>query len=298
MNDLGGFAGDLRSLVFETHQKAATHVNVNRATIARYESGAIRPPKGYLACLARLVAAQQDENIVKRYEEALLQEVNQAVRHHYRGTRFTDWNDLCQVADEYLNGRNGNPPGGTKLVLELLLKYARPLIATAAFLFVALAIIVIVRGCLPPPPPCEFISARPPIPGAAINGLKVEITPPEGCYLPAGQHKGIEGTYSGDLAERQIWVLIYASDRKYYPQSANACLMLPAEADRRHWVTTFFDRTVEQLDIVVTVADVEASQVFKDWLKAGCDTGKFPGIPVSELPAGLSEMASITLWTE
>jgi hypothetical protein len=130
--------------------------------------------------------------------------------------------------------------------------------------------------------------------------LKVAITSPKSCQrnLPAGKHVRVEGTYESNLTGREIWVLVYASDHKYYPLPSNACQMLPADAAAGHWATTLFDKTAEQLDIVVTVVPhgSYASDYFKDWSKDSCDTGKFPGI--SELPNGVTEMAAITVKTK
>jgi hypothetical protein len=141
-------------------------------------------------------------------------------------------------------------------------------------------------------PPCPA-SSRSPICGPAINDLEVEITSPEECSLnlPAGKHIPVEGTYSGNLAGREIWVLTYASDQKYYPQLA---VELPHDQIGR-WSTSLFDLTAEQLDIVVTVADEnsEASQDFNDWLSTGGVRGGY-----SKLPDGLTEMHAITVRTQ
>jgi len=120
---------------------------------------------------------------------------------------------------------------------------------------------------------------------------------PEDCTpdLPTG-HSTARGTYSENLEDREIWILAYASDRKYYPQSSDACQALPAMAADGQWETTlFFGGAGERPDIVATVADPdsEASQVFEDWLRTGCATGAFPGF--SELPDGLVEMDAITV---
>jgi hypothetical protein len=151
--------------------------------------------------------------------------------------------------------------------------------------------------------PCPLNSSRPPICGPAINDLEVEITSPKDCSvnLPTGKHIPVEGTYSGNLAGRDIWVLLYASsNEQYYPQSSDACGGLPAEASGGRWRTTLFDLTVEQLDVVVVVANADStpSQIIEDWLKAICTREETPGIPVSDLPDGLVEMDAITVVTK
>jgi len=173
-----------------------------------------------------------------------------------------------------------------------------------SLLLVALLILVAILFFPLVWPPCQLASLRPRILGPAINDLQVKITSPEDCSLnlPAGKHIPVEGTYDGNLTGREIWVLVYASDNKYYPQSSNACQKLPAEASGGHWTTTLFDLTVEQIDIVVTATDddSEASQDFEEWMrKAGCpEPGEeFPG-GISNLPDGLAEMDAITVRTK
>jgi len=172
-----------------------------------------------------------------------------------------------------------------------------------ALLLGALLILVAILFFLPDRN-CPLTSLRPHILGPAINDLEVKITSPEDCSLnlPAGKHIPVEGTYDGNLTGREIWVLVYASDNKYYPQSSNACQKLPAEASGGHWTTTLFDLTVEQIDLVVTATDddSEASQDFEEWMrKAGCpEPGEeFPG-GISSLPDGLTEMDAITVRTK
>jgi hypothetical protein len=105
------------------------------------------------------------------------------------------------------------------------------------------------------------------------------------------------------LEGREIWVLVYGSDQKYYPQSASdPCQMLPALAANNRWAVNLLlgVNPPEQLDIVVTVTNKvsEASGRFKGWLKDGCNGKGFPGIPISELPDELTEMDAITIKTK
>ena len=175
--------------------------------------------------------------------------------------------------------------------------------------FLLLGALVILFGMIPISTrelfvsPCPLNSSRPHICGPMIDDLEVKITSPKDCdvNVPKGERIPVEGTYSGNLAGRDIWVLIYASsDKKYYPQSSNACKMLSAEALGGRWSTTLFDLTQEQIDVVVvTDVDGKASQAFKDWLKLICDTGEVPpGFPASYLPDGLVEMDAITVVTK
>lgn len=185
--------------------------------------------------------------------------------------------------------------------------YRPSLVKERLYLFLLLVALLILVAILFLPlvcnkPPCQLASLRPRILGPAINDLQVRITSHENCdVIPSGKHIPVEGTYDGNLTGREIWVLIYASDHKYYPQSSHVCQKLPAEASGGHWTTTLFDLTAEQIDIVVTVTDddSEASQDFKEWVRqVGCpEPGEeFPG-GIFNLPGGLVEMDAITVRT-
>lgn len=140
--------------------------------------------------------------------------------------------------------------------------------------------------------PCPMDSSRPSIPGPTIEGLSVEITSLEDCSfnLPTGVDVPIAGTYSGDLSGWEIWVLLYASDEKYYLQQPPKL----SPENRGHWTGTLVDTTHETLDVVVVVANEnsEASQKFRGWIEDGGIGGGY-----SVLPQGLTEMDAITVST-
>jgi hypothetical protein len=105
------------------------------------------------------------------------------------------------------------------------------------------------------------------------------------------------------LTGREIWILLYGSDLKYYPQSAaGPCQGLSVQVSEGYWKTNLFlgTKPSEQFDIVATVTDTgsQASQRFKKWLETGCNRGEFPGFLVSELPDGLVEKDAITVKTK
>lgn len=151
----------------------------------------------------------------------------------------------------------------------------------------------------PNPPPCSLQSQRPPIPGATIAGLTATIDDPQHCSTDAPESFEASGTYAGDLGGREIWVLVYPSDHKYYPQTPQACDQLPAQIlEGNRWTTAVtLGGPPQQYDIVVTVAESssEASQVFKRWLQTTCNTNTYPGFSPSRLPKGLTELAAITI---
>lgn len=148
---------------------------------------------------------------------------------------------------------------------------------------------------------CDLISVRFPIEGPDF-GITAEFTTPENCKtdLPAATPTNVGGTLAGNIDGLEFWILVNI-DGQYWPQSPNACGQLPAEASSERWgisnVYIGAQGDQKQFDIVLTVteADGDASTIFKQWLKTGCDTGDFPGMVV--LPEGLTELDSITIKT-
>jgi hypothetical protein len=140
---------------------------------------------------------------------------------------------------------------------------------------------------------------RPPLEGPSANA-EVEIISPNHCDTGLDTTIPVVGTYNGDLTGKEIWVLIYPSDLKYYPQSADPCRQIESVVSGNDWETIVnFGGPPQQYDVVAIVTDTdgEASQEFKRWLERGCDAGDFPGYLRTELPDGLTEVAAITVST-
>jgi transcriptional regulator with XRE-family HTH domain len=103
---LGNFAGDLRSRVFQTLEEAGNHVGLTHSTISRYESGEIKPPLGYLACLARLIVESlRDTEAIEDYKRILLGEINKALEQYAGTPSLRNWDALKRSADDYLKNR-------------------------------------------------------------------------------------------------------------------------------------------------------------------------------------------------
>ena len=149
-------------------------------------------------------------------------------------------------------------------------------------------------------PPCQ--SWRPPIGGPAVTG-EAKITSQKNCATglsTATNAQPLAGTYRGIPDNLDLWILSYPPDMKYYPQSPNACMQLPVSRSSERWnVNMYLGRPgiPEQFDLVAVLADAQASQAFKDYLKKGCDTGSYVGFSV--LPPGqITEMDAITVFTK
>jgi hypothetical protein len=151
------------------------------------------------------------------------------------------------------------------------------------------------------------------LPGCAVDDLVVVITNPkdETYDLPTSQHVPVEGTYAGNLARCEIWVLVHSgSDGKYYPQAINNpqlpgnCKKVPVLRSKGRWNTFFYDTNVERLDLIVMVTDTDspADRLFKDWAyRAGCPNPlgtpqPFPG-GIRDLPSPLTEIDRISIGT-
>ncbi|MCB0166650.1 MAG: hypothetical protein KDI79_20645 [Anaerolineae bacterium] len=153
---------------------------------------------------------------------------------------------------------------------------------------------------LPPSPSCQLTSTRLPLGGPSVD-VEVEITSPQHCEAGLYTTVPVGGTYTGDLTGKEIWVMVYPTDLKFYPQTLDACLQIPSEASGGRWQTIVnFGGPPQQYDVVAVVTDIdsEASLEFKKWLQNGCDTNTFPGYPKSRLPSGITEVAAITVSTE
>lgn len=109
LDDLPGFVGDLRSLLFPTQGKAAAYFNVSRSTITRYESGKHAPPQGYLAYLGYMLLERQANQDLVAHQQHLLKEINQALRYAYRDISFESWTELSAVAQAYLVEQKKQP---------------------------------------------------------------------------------------------------------------------------------------------------------------------------------------------
>lgn len=130
-----------------------------------------------------------------------------------------------------------------------------------------------------------------------------EITAPANCAigLPSGSVIMASGTYTGWPAEVDLWVLVYASNFLYYPQSPDACAGQPARLEGDRWEVPVFlgvsGGEAEWFDIVVVAADSAASSFLSTWLQDGCAT-EFRGIPSDQLrQMKISEKDAVSVQT-
>jgi hypothetical protein len=131
----------------------------------------------------------------------------------------------------------------------------------------------------------------PQISNSDLPGSALITSPVSGTQV--AQSTRVRGTYSSDtLAD--IWVLVYATNGRWYPQSRDACRGRPALKANGQWETpTVFgdkDKNVgEPFDTIAVLADAQASKSFSEMLQEWCQMKKYPGLITIELPQGIAE---------
>lgn len=122
-DDLSDFVSRMRTRLFATQEKAAYHFGLkSHGTISRYESGALRPPLGYVAHLAQLYVDKvvTEGQVAEASQSHFLREVNRAINRCYSWDEavFHNWQDLCGVADAFMTKRRQADPTGTSLAIH------------------------------------------------------------------------------------------------------------------------------------------------------------------------------------
>jgi hypothetical protein len=152
--------------------------------------------------------------------------------------------------------------------------------------------------------PCPCQSTRPPLHGTVNFAGEVEILTPPDCTtgIRAETRILVPGTYTGTLPSVTLWVLAYAPNDLYYPQSPNACEGEPPYQEGGDWQVPVYlgekGGDPECFDIVVILTDQEASQFLSDWVQQGCQAGQYEGILAATLnKKAITEKSYITVQT-
>lgn len=134
----------------------------------------------------------------------------------------------------------------------------------------------------------------PPISNTHLAGQIAITSPHQSDAVPPSQT--IRGTYSSD-ATSALWVLIYATNGRWYPQSKDACHHQGTQRANGEWqVPAIFGRdqnSGEPFDIVALLATPQADAAFDQKQKEWCDANNYPGWLTIELPQGIDEKARI-----
>jgi len=152
--------------------------------------------------------------------------------------------------------------------------------------------------------PCPYESSRSPLKGKATHSGKIEFLLPADCTMgiPAESSLLVGGTYTGTAPGQVIWVLAYAPNLLYYPQSPNACEGEPPYQEDGSWQTPAYlglkGGDPEWFDIVVIVTNKETSDFLSLNLKQNCRKEEFPGYTAVQLEQlSLTEKIAIRVQT-
>jgi hypothetical protein len=110
----------------------------------------------------------------------------------------------------------------------------------------------------------------------------------------------IDGNCTSDLGG-EIWVLVYPTNARWYPQSVNPCGGVHTfEADGT-WRTmgTFGGEESnigEPFDVVVVLANESASKKLDEKQKEWCEAGDYKGFYTIELPQGIEEKDRVRVY--
>ena len=95
--------------------------------------------------------------------------------------------------------------------------------------------------------------------------------------------------------DKDIWVVLKPTDEKYYPQSDHTNTSYKRDGQ---WqvVTRFGGDLEEKYELVVYETDTAASQFFSNTIDTWKKQESYPGLEVSELPAGATEVDRINIY--
>ena len=142
-------------------------------------------------------------------------------------------------------------------------------------------------------------------------------TPLQGAAdIPSGQDVQVSGSYTGIPEGMYLWVFLYSADAglhgRYYPQTVNALENWQPEqttsSNGRWSIDVNFGAANLCYEVIVVIAEADASQTVADQLKTWADAADYTGYELNGpalaeppdppgFPAGLVEKASIEIRT-
>jgi hypothetical protein len=133
---------------------------------------------------------------------------------------------------------------------------------------------------------------------------QLEILTPKNCRtgLPTESPILVSGTYENIPTDVDIWVLVFPPNLVYYVQSSDACQGAKMTWQDGQWQVPVYlgqkGGLPEWHDIVVVLADQEASRFLSDWVKNGCISGPYKGLQSRQLEQmNITEKNFITVQT-
>lgn len=100
-----------------------------------------------------------------------------------------------------------------------------------------------------------------------------------------------------DSHEKDLWILLKPSDKKYYPQSDHTNTSYKRNGE---WqvITRFGGDKGEAYDIIVYETDEAASEFFSSTIANWKSMESYPGLEEADLPAGAKELDRIVITLE
>jgi len=153
------------------------------------------------------------------------------------------------------------------------------------------------------PEPCSLAPVHLPLTDSSIS-ISAEFIEPVHCTTDMKPGFLASGTYTGDLSNKELWVFVIPElDLRYYVQSPDACVGLPAnksgDASGAKWNTLVsLGGPPQKYDIAVFVTEVdsESSLMLKTLLTDSCIIKSLPGYTQPEMEQfDLVEIGSITV---
>jgi hypothetical protein len=114
-------------------------------------------------------------------------------------------------------------------------------------------------------------------------------------------HMDIDGNCTNDL-DGDIWVLVYPTNARWYPQSINPGVVDTFKAGGTWRTTGYFggkeSNFGEPFDVVVVLANGTASRTFSEKQRAWSETEtpNYPGLLTIELPPGIEEKDRVRVY--
>jgi hypothetical protein len=115
---------------------------------------------------------------------------------------------------------------------------------------------------------------------------------------PVSDVAAFEGTFTD--TDSDIWVLVFTTHGRWYPQSENPCAGPHIRAEEGRWQApqVYFGEVGLPYDVVVITATDQASAVLSDNMRLWCEAGYYPGLHTIELPEGIDEKAHVRVIRE
>lgn len=151
------------------------------------------------------------------------------------------------------------------------------------------------------PEKCALESFRPLLSSPPAQGTAKIVSPPH-CRTNLQREPApidARGTYSPELENKALWLLVYSPEGLYYPQAIDRCAPVIMDKADGVWQTYAYlshNAYGQQFELVLVAVDPnsEADRYFYQWMRDACDD-LYRGLNHAQLPAGVTEMDSITV---